>query len=385
MFGIAKIVQAEVLKFPRISGAARPQMSVVVPMYQAEQTIGRTIESLQRQTLADIEILIVDDGSTDGGPDIVSAVTEVDRRVRILPHENRGLAGARNSGIRMARADLVGFCDADDLWAPEKAALHAGFMVARPDVGLSFSGSVVVDDDGVPLGVVQRPDPCDVDLEALLCGNPIGNGSTAVMSRACLDDMAYPGSVLAGRRTCWFDESYRRSEDIEFWCRIQGSRWKIAGLQAPLTGYRVRARGQSLSSDAGAQIASWKRMFDALPDDLVGQLAGPALAHQWRWQARKAIFAGQGRAAVMAMVRAIRASRQSMASDFGKTVQTIAAAGALAVGGRPVHGMLLRGLRSRPVPPDAAWVLPYAVPPSETSAGQIDFRASARRLWASTS
>lgn len=335
-------------------------MSIVVPFYGAEATVGATLESLRRQTLTDIEILMVDDGSTDGGPAIVRAAMEADPRVRLYSQENRGLAGARNTGIRLAHADLVGFCDADDLWAPEKAALHADFMAARPDVGLSFSGSVVVDDEGAPLGIVQRPDSRDVDLETLLCDNPLGNGSTAVISRACLAELAFAGPVRAGRRTCWFDETYRQSEDIEFWCRIQASRWKIAGLQMPLTGYRVRAG--SLSSNAEAQIATWKRMFETLPLDLVEQIAGRALAHQWRWQARKAIFAGQGQAAAKAMVQAVRSGRWSIMSDLGKTAQTIAAATALIIGGGAVHSMLLKGLRGRPVPPDAAWVLAYAGP-----------------------
>lgn len=338
--------------------SSRPAMSIVVPFCGAEATLGATLESLRRQTLAEIEILAVDDGSIDCGPEIVRAAAEVDRRVRLFSQENRGLAGARNTGISLARADLIGFCDADDLWAPEKAALHVAFMASRPDVGLSFSGSVVIDDDGLPLGLVQRPDPRDVDLPTLLCANPLGNGSTAVISRACLDD--FMGSMTGGRQ-CWFDESYRRSEDIEFWSRIQVSSWKIAGLQAPLTGYRVRARGQSLSSDTGAQIATWKRMFGALPAELVQGFSGPALSAQWRWQARKAIFAGNGVAASGSMVNAMRASLWPVVTDFSKTVQTLVAAAALVVGRQKAHDLLMRGLRKRPVPSDAEWVLAYAM------------------------
>lgn len=341
---------------------SKPIMSIVVPFYGAEATVGATLESLRRQTLTNIEILMVDDGSTDGGQAIVRSAVAADPRVRLYSQENRGLAGARNTGIRMAHADLIGFCDADDLWAPDKAMLHAEFMASRPDVGLSFSGSVVVDDAGVPLGIVQRPGARDVDLLSLLCGNPIGNGSTAVISRACLDDMAFAGPIRSGRRICWFDETYRQSEDIEFWCRIQMSGWKIAGLQMPLTAYRVRSGMSSLSSNADVQIATWKRMFEALPLDQVGHIAGQALAYQWRWQARKAIFAGQGQAAARAMTQAVRVGRWSVVSDFSKTAQTIAAAAALVIGGNIIHGMLLKRLRGRPVPSDVAWVLAYADP-----------------------
>lgn len=337
--------------------SSRPAMSIVVPFYEAEATIGATLDSLRRQSLVDIEILAVDDGSNDGGPAIVRAAAEADRRVRLFRQQNRGLAGARNTGISLARADLVGFCDADDLWASEKAARHVEFMASRSDVGLSFSGSVVIDDDGLPLGLVQRPESHDVDLPTLLCANPLGNGSTAVISRACLDD--FKGSMSGGRQ-CWFDESYRRSEDIEFWSRIQISRWKIAGLHAPLTGYRVRARGQSLSSDTGAQIATWKRMFGALPAELVQNLGGTALSAQWRWQARKAIFAGNGVAASASMINAMRASLWPVVTDFSKTAQTLVAAAALLVGRRTVHDFLMRGLRGRPIPQDARWVLAYA-------------------------
>ena len=338
-------------------------MSVVVPAFQAEATLAATLSSLRRQTQTDIEIVVVDDGSGDRTREIALAAADADGRVRLFSQENRGLAGARNTGIRLSRADLVGFCDADDLWAPGKAAAHLAFMSSRPDVGVSFAGSVAIDDDGLPLGQVQRPRPDPVSVPDLLCGNPLGNGSTAVISKACLKDVAFCGPALDGRRICWFDESYRRSEDVELWCRIALTPWKIAGLTAPLTGYRVRGRGVSLSSDAKAQVESWRRMLRTLPAEATkGAEAG--LAHQWRWQARKSVFAGDGAAALGAMLRAFAAG--GAMRDLGKTAQTLAAAAALLVGGRAVHGALLRRMRSGGVAADAAWVLDYASGPPRT-------------------
>lgn len=94
-----------------------PVVSVVVPLYNKAAYIGRALESLAAQTIKDFEVIVVDDGSTDGGPDVVSAIS--DPRYRLIRQANAGPGAARNRGLREVRAPYVGFLDADDRWMPD--------------------------------------------------------------------------------------------------------------------------------------------------------------------------------------------------------------------------------------------------------------------------
>jgi GT2 family glycosyltransferase len=100
-----------------------PIVSVVVPLYNKEPYIARALDSILAQTLASIEVIVVDDGSTDGGARVVSACR--DARVRLIRQANSGPGAARNRGVREARADLIAWLDADDSWEPEYLAESA--------------------------------------------------------------------------------------------------------------------------------------------------------------------------------------------------------------------------------------------------------------------
>ena len=107
---------------PTLPTVTLPTVSVVIPLYQTERYIAETLQSVLAQTLADFEVIVVDDGSSDRGPAIARAVG--DARVRVVRQNNRGLAGARNTGIRNARGRYIALLDADDLWEADKLARH---------------------------------------------------------------------------------------------------------------------------------------------------------------------------------------------------------------------------------------------------------------------
>ena len=112
--------------------------SIVVPAFNAAATLPETLNALSAQSFGDFEIIVVDDGSSDRTVAVARSLG--DRRIRVVQQPNRGLAGARNSGIAQARGEYIGFCDADDLWRPTKLAEHVAHLNSNPVVGLSFSG-----------------------------------------------------------------------------------------------------------------------------------------------------------------------------------------------------------------------------------------------------
>jgi hypothetical protein len=112
----------------------RPQISVVIPLYNKQDEIERCLRSVMAQTLADFEVVIVDDGSTDASAAKAGEFT--DPRVRLIRQVNGGLAAARNRGIAEASGEWVAFLDADDTWRPEHLAQIAGLTERNPEAGL---------------------------------------------------------------------------------------------------------------------------------------------------------------------------------------------------------------------------------------------------------
>jgi len=115
-------------------------VSVIVPTYNARKYIAEALRSVLGQSLPPVEILVVDDGSTDGTESVIQAFS--DSRIRYLRQENRGVSSARNFGMREASGDLIAFLDADDRWRPEMLETQVALVNARSDVVCSFTNFV---------------------------------------------------------------------------------------------------------------------------------------------------------------------------------------------------------------------------------------------------
>lgn len=314
-----------------------PHASIIVPAFNAEATLDATLRSLRAQSFTDLEIIVVDDGSTDRTARIAADHAGEDDRVQLVMQANRGLAGARNSGIQVARGAIIGFCDADDLWRPHKLAAHVRHLAEAPAVGLSFSGSALIDGGGRPLGLAQRPRLTGIRPDHVFLRNPVGNGSAAVMRRAALDAIAWrPAGETA--RDWWFDESFRQSEDIECWLRLAlTTDWQIEGVPGALTAYRVNPSG--LSAAGGRQLAAWERVvakLAPLAPDFFARHTPAARAYQLRYLARRAVSAGDGREALRLALASLRQSRHPLVNEPTKTLATLAAALALRLFGAAV-------------------------------------------------
>lgn len=114
-----------------------PTISVVIPAYNAERTVLETVESLQKQTFSDFEIIVIDDGSTDKTLELLQSVT--DERLKIFSYENGGVATARNRGISHTEGEFIAFLDADDLWTSDKLELQLTALQQHPEAGVAYS------------------------------------------------------------------------------------------------------------------------------------------------------------------------------------------------------------------------------------------------------
>lgn len=179
-------------------------VSVIVPCFNARAYVGAAIESLLAQTHRDLEVVAVDDGSTDGSAEVLRRYP-----IAVLSQEHRGAASARNAGIRASRGEHVAFLDADDRCPPDSVARRVAYLSAHPEVAAVYGDSLLEDAQGRPLGR-QRPPryPPDAYAPALFCGlNPISL-STAMARRVALDAVGL------------FDEALPVIEDADLWLRL---------------------------------------------------------------------------------------------------------------------------------------------------------------------
>jgi glycosyltransferase involved in cell wall biosynthesis len=131
---------------------SQPCVSVVIPLFNKEPYVARTIESVLVQTLENFEVIVIDDGSTDDGPGIVSRIH--DHRVRLIHQQNEGVSSARNRGIKEAAADLIAFLDADDVWMPEFLAIIMRLKAVYPAAGAYVTAHRISKGDDVHRNVI---------------------------------------------------------------------------------------------------------------------------------------------------------------------------------------------------------------------------------------
>ena len=165
-----------------------PLVSVIIPAFNAATTIKHTIQSVLAQTYPYFEILVIDDGSSDGTSDVVKKLLAGDGRIKLLKQENQGVAAARNFGIRYARGDYIAPLDADDLWFPEKLEKQVAVMHEGPStVGLVYTWSIQIIDDKRSHTFTKGWEEEGSVFLPLLLGNFLSNASTPLISRECFD------------------------------------------------------------------------------------------------------------------------------------------------------------------------------------------------------
>ncbi len=282
------------------------RVSVIIPIYNVEKYIASTVQSVLEQTHQNFEVLIVDDASPDRSVEICQQFT--DPRIKIIRQENRGPSGALNTGIRHATGEYIAFLDGDDLWLPEKLAKHVAHLENSPTVGLSFSRSSFIDEAGQPLGDYQMPKLKGITAPYLLCHNPTGNGSAAVVRRETIEAIKYQDNLHGSVEDCYFDERNRATQDLELLLHITiQTPWQIEGLPEALTQYRVKPGGQS--SNFLKNIEGWEQLIErtrSYAPELIREWENKSRAYQFRYLARTAVrMQADGAVAVELIHRAL--------------------------------------------------------------------------------
>jgi glycosyltransferase involved in cell wall biosynthesis len=240
-----------------MSAAASPPVSVVIPAYNRAASIVAAIDSVLRQTFADFELIVVDDGSTDGT--LAAAATITDPRLRLVPApRNLGAAGARNLGVEEARGRWIAFQDSDDEWLPEKLARQMARLATPPaqgDWGGCYCGLLTVGALDAAPGTRTRlkytPDPERSPVEGailvpLLEHNMISTQTLVVRRDLFLD---------LGR----FDEATTPIEDWDFVIRL-AARGPIAFVDEPLVHQRFSEN--SITRRVEQRLAAQKRLVE---------------------------------------------------------------------------------------------------------------------------
>ena len=244
-----------------------PAVSVITPAWNAAAFLPDTIESVLAQTLADWELLIVDDGSTDETAAIVRRYAARDSRIRLLQQENAGPSTARNRAMRAARGEYFAFLDSDDRWMPGFLRAQLDVFARHPDTGLVTTNGVY---DGGPFDgrPLRSPEPGYPVLPLTdLIVDETAVFIMTVFRRAVFD-------TIGG-----FDEAQWTSEDYDFWLRAAMAGFVFRRNAQPLGMYRVR--GNSLSRNRVRMITGILHTFAKMrPQCAPGSAEGHAIERQ---------------------------------------------------------------------------------------------------------
>jgi glycosyltransferase involved in cell wall biosynthesis len=290
------------------SETSAPLVSIVIPAYNVAPYICEAVYSALEQTLSNIEVIVVDDGSTDFTPKILHDIKCAydDPRLRIVSQENGGLSAARNTGIRNAHGAFIGFLDGDDIWAPEKAKLQVGMMLADETIGISFSHSEFLTEDGRRTGSILIAEKTQPSLHDMIRRNHVGDGSSPIVRRKCFE--------IAGL----FREELQSCEDYEMWCRILWlTPYRAQLLPMPLTFYRLRE--SSLSFNSAKFVENADRAIGCLRDTMTKlpqRVIRTGHAEHYRIAAWKAVSSGRHMDALRLLTRAILLHPMLLFSDW---------------------------------------------------------------------
>jgi glycosyltransferase involved in cell wall biosynthesis len=224
----------------RLTSASRlPLVSVITPVFNGEIWLREALDSALAQTFSSLEIIVVNDGSTDDSLAIARALARSNGRIRVIDQDNAGLPSARNRALKMARGAYLALLDADDAWLPNHLQLAMQAFERDPDLGLVHANIQRIDVDGALVDIPVRSWRENMDaFEALALRHEHVSCPTAVFSRLAVD-------TVGG-----FDPRFTGlgCEDRDLWLRI-AARFRIRYLDQVTARYRLHLDSMSADSD----------------------------------------------------------------------------------------------------------------------------------------
>jgi len=207
-----------------------PKISVVIPVYNGEKTIQKTIESVLKQTWQDFELIVINDGSQDATLEILSSIQ--DPRLQILSYDNAGLASSRNRGIDQAQGEFISFLDADDLWTSDKLEAQFQALQEHPEAAVAYSWTDYIDQLSQFLHSGRHITINGNVYQHLLVNNFLENGSNPLIRKQALNQVGK------------FDTSLKAGEDWDMWLRL-AVHYQFVAVPLPQILYRVSADSMS--------------------------------------------------------------------------------------------------------------------------------------------
>jgi glycosyltransferase involved in cell wall biosynthesis len=221
-----------------------PLVSVVIPAYNCAKFLAETLDSVFAQTYRPIEVIVVDDGSTDHTVEIVRAYPDV----RYFYQENQGVSVARNVAIAAAQGEFIAFLDGDDIWKPDKLNIQITYMLDNPNVGITGTKALNFLESGTEVPAWFKPER---DL-----GEPtVIIPSTVVVCKSVFTQIGD------------FSSTYRASEDTEWLCRAKDAQISIVTIPEILT--LRRFHGSNLSWEMNSTLKC--RTFKILKESIARQ------------------------------------------------------------------------------------------------------------------
>lgn len=231
-----------------------PLVSVIIPTYNRAAYLQKALQSVKEQTYQSLEIIVIDDGSTD---DTGKMLENYGGQLRYFYQENRGISGARNAGIKSARGEFIAFLDSDDYWLPEKTAQQLALFKQHPEYALVAARCASIRLDG-SYREKNRPGKSGWVLEDLFKANFIRT-SAAMVKQECFKNIGL------------FDEELRECEEYDLWLRI-AAQYPVGFINKSLAVYVDNPDGASTDSLTGRlyrlRVLEKQYLQDTIPANL---------------------------------------------------------------------------------------------------------------------
>ena len=252
--------------------------SVIIPVFNGEKTIEETINSILNQSFQDIEIIVINDGSTDATLEKIEEIS--DSRIKIFSYPNAGLSASRNRGISQAKGEHISFIDADDLWTTDKLESQLKALQSNPQAAVAYSWTDYIDESSKFIKSGRRIKVNGDAFSQLLVTNFLENGSNPLIRKKALEKVG------------GFDESLPAAEDKDMWLRLAAD-YEFICVEKPQILYRTSTTSMStnLKRQEAASLKVIERAFNYPKAEELQHLKKQSLSHLYQYLTFKAIEA----------------------------------------------------------------------------------------------